>query len=300
MTIDHLFAAVFACQLLVVSLYVPGKILRRACALIATRPPAEYPKLYPVPVATIERVLRVWGGLCIALLFSGLALLAAAWAFGYTIDPVWAYGDIPAKNPMLAHWLFSMVQCAPIMLWAFWELSYFRRMRTAAQNEIRTAQLKPRRLFDFASPALLGTGAATYVGGAVLLLVLLSWEGRPRVQFAFQYMLTVTTLCNLCAAAVLVWMVRSKKMDPHQAHGDRVRMLRATAQTSVVMMILLNTFLGVMATLIAFRVLHFVPILVSLFVQVLAVLSTRKLGLVAPFGQEDFEGYRASTNRAGA
>jgi hypothetical protein len=67
-----------------------------------------------------------------------------------------------------------------------------------------------------------------------------------------------------------------------------------------VIVILLNAFLGVMATLVTFRLLHYVPILVSLFVQVLIVLSTKKLGLVAPFGQEDFEVYRANTHRMGA
>jgi hypothetical protein len=174
-------------------------------------------------VATIQRVLRVWGGLHTVLLALGLALLAAAWFYGYTIDPAWQFGDIPAKNPMLGHWLFSLLQCAPIMLWAFCELSYFKRMRAAARDGLRTAQLKPRRLFDFASPALLGTAAATYVGSAVLLLLFLSWEGRPRIQFSLQYIFTVMTLCNIFAAAVLVWMVRSKKLDPHQTHGDRAR-----------------------------------------------------------------------------
>jgi hypothetical protein len=82
MTIDHVFVVVFLSQLVVVSLYVPSKILRRARALIETRPPAEYPKLYPVPVTAIQRVLRVWGSLHTVLLIVGLALLAAAWFYG--------------------------------------------------------------------------------------------------------------------------------------------------------------------------------------------------------------------------
>jgi hypothetical protein len=299
MTIDHVFTAVFVIQLLVVSLYVPGKILRRARALIATRPPAEYPKLYPVPLATIERVLRVWGGLNSVLLVTGLALLAAAWVLGYTIDPAWQFGDIPAKNPIRVYWVYTCLQGAPIMLWGLWELRYFKRMRATARDSIRVAQLKPRRLSDFVSPTLLGTAAATYVAAAVLLLFL-GWEARPRIQFSAQSMFSGMTLCNLFMAGMLAWMLRGKKLDPHQTHGDRARAIRAGGRIVVVGTILLNAFTGIMSLLIAFRLLHYAPILASLFFQVSTILSTKKFGVVAPFGQEDFDVYRANTTRAGA
>jgi hypothetical protein len=153
---------------------------------------------------------------------------------------------------MLGHWLFSMFQCAPIMLWAFWELSYFKRMRAAARDGIRTAQLKPRRLFDFASARRQHVLQPLCCGGAGL-------DGPQQEDGPPSGARRQGTDAS------------RRRADFGRDHG------------------LAQHILECHDTLIAFRVLHYVPILVSLFVQVLAVLATTKLGLVAPFGQEDEE-----------
>jgi hypothetical protein len=77
-------------------------------------------------------------------------------------------------------------------------------------------------------------------------------------------------------------------------------MIRAGGRISVVGVTLLNALIGIMSLPIAFRLLRYALILVSLFFQISAALATKKFSMVVPFGQEDFEGYRESTNRAGA
>ena len=50
-----LFYAVYLSQVLLISLYLPRRVLRWARDLIDTYPPSAYPKLYAEPLADIER-----------------------------------------------------------------------------------------------------------------------------------------------------------------------------------------------------------------------------------------------------
>ena len=302
MTIDHFFYLVLLGQVLVVSLYVPHKILRRARVLIETHPPSEFPKLYPVPVATIERTLRVYRVANLGLAVLGVALLAAGWRYGYTIDPAWQGGDVPIPHPYPIALVYTVLQMLPTFVFGLLELRYFKRMRAAARARTRTAELKPRRLFDFASPTLLSTAVAVYVGVTVWLLFFgdlprgaLVIAGLEMSRRAF--MVATLALCNVVGAGCLVWMVYGRKLDPHQAHEDRARMIRSWWRHTLMGSILLSTCFGAVILLLELRLPHYMPFLVSLYVQGLIVVSTGKFCVVASFGQASFEGYRAAANR---
>jgi len=304
MTIDDaFFYGVYLSQILLMSLYLPSRVLRRARALIETYPPFEFPKLYPVPVETIERMLRLYRNLNLGLLVLGLALLAAAWVSGYTFDSAWHGGDVPVPNTYpraLVHYTFF--QLLPPVLFGYWQSRYFKRIRAAARNRIRTAEIKARRLFDFVSPTLLGTALAMYVGATVLLLVVGESPRRiagMSVSGMSAYMLAVMTICNIALAGCLVWLLHGRKQDPYQTHEDRARMIRLTWQGVVQASILMSVLVGILGALIAFDLVRYGPLCASLFVQVVYVPLTLKF-LVGPVGQENFEVYRADTNRATA
>lgn len=299
MTIDDVFFfAVYLSQVLLLSFYFPSRVLRRARALIKAYPPSEYPKLYPVPRATIERLLRFYRHLNLGLVVLGLALLVAAWRTGYTLDSVLRPGDAyPIKNPFPFAMTYTALQALSITLFAYWEIRYFKRMRAAAR--VRTAELRARRLFDFVSPALLGAAAATYVGATVLVL-LLGQQFLMRHQFMVPYLLSVMTLCNIGLAGCAVWMLYGRKQNPHQTHEDRARMIRLGWQNMLVASILLSAYVGAMSALFAFRLVDYTPLAASLFVQIAVVISTGTLFVVVSFGQESFEVYKADPNRAAA
>lgn len=303
MTIDDVFFyGVYLSQILLVSLYVPSRVVRRARNLIGTYPPAEFPKLYPVPVATIERTLRVYRSVNVGVVVVGLALLAADWWSGYTIDSAWwtwQEGEpYPVRNMRGAAWVstfYTLLQyLLSIALFAYWESRYFKRMRAAARDRIRTAELKARRLFGFVSPVLLGTAAAMYVGVTVSLLFL------ELPQRGTAIMITCLTMSNVWAAGCLVWVHYRKKHDPHQTHEDRARMIRTVWQSVVVLSILLSALFVIAGALVAFRLQDYMGFVWSLFIQVIAVIGTGKFSLVVPSGQENFEVYRGGTNRATA
>lgn len=302
MTLDDVFFyGVYLSQILLISLYVPSRVLRKARGLIATYPPAEFPKLYPVPVATIERTLRVYLGLNLAVVVLGLALLAADWWSGYTIDSAWwawQEGDpYPVRNIRAIAWVstfYTVLQfLLSITLFAYWESRYFKRMR-AARGRIRTAELKARRLFGFVSPALLGTAVAMYVGATASLLFL------ELPQRATALMITFLTMSQVGTVSTLLWVLYGKKQDPHQTHEDRARMIRTVWQNVLVVSILLSAIFVIAGALAAFRLLDYALFVNSLFVQAIAVISTGRFRLVVPSGQENFEVYKADTNRATA
>lgn len=299
MTIDDIFFfAVYLSQVLLLSLYFPSRVLRRARTLIEAYPPSEYPKLYPVPRATIERLLRFYRHLNLGLLVLGLALLAAAWNAGYTLDSVLRPGDAyPIKNPFPFAMAYTGLQWLSIMLFGYWEIRYFKRMRAAAR--IRTAELKARRFFDFVPPALLGAAAAAYVGATIVLSVL-GQQFLIRHQFMVTYLFATLTICNMAMAGCSIWLTYGKKRDPHQTHEDRVRMIRVGWQCVLVTSILLSVWVGAMSALFAFRLVDYIPLANSLFVQITVVIATGAFFVVVPFGQESFEVYKADPNRATA
>jgi integral membrane sensor domain MASE1 len=170
-------------------------------------------------------------------------------------------------------------------------------MRRAAR--IRTAELKARRFFDFVSPALLGAAVAAYVGATVLLLFL-GQRFLIRHQFLITYLPSVMTVCNVGLAGCAVWLLYGRKQNPHQSHGDRARMIRLGWQRTLVASILLSVLVGIMSALFAFRLVDYIPLATSLYIQINVVIWTGVFFVVVPFGQESFEAYRADPNRGAA
>lgn len=302
MTIDDvLFYGVYLSQVLVVSLYLPSRIVQRARSLIATHPQVEYPKLYPVPVATIQRTLRLYRNLNLGVVAIGIALLAADSFSGYTVDSAWANWQegepYPIRNYRAVAFVsscYSVLQyLLSIDLFRYWASRYFKRMKAAAPARIRTAELKARRLFDFVSPALLGAALTMYVAVAVFLLVLELPGNRAAIMIA------ALTMSNACAAGWLLYLLYGRKHDPHQAHEDRARIMRRALRGMVVLSILLSAVYGIAGALIELRLpFDYALFASSIFVQVVAVIVAGKFcSVVLPFGPANFEVYRADTHR---
>jgi len=281
-TIHYLYAAVFLSQVLVVSLHAPTIVARRVRTLLATRPPAEYPKLYPVPIETIEHTLRLY-----RILNAGIAVLGLAQA-------AWFYVVDGEMDPT-AYALYTCLQVAPVLLWGQWEKRYFQRMSAGAHSSIRRAQLTPRRLFDFVSPVQLGLVVTTYVG-ATVSIVFMTAAPIPEPLLTSTFTFTLMTIFNLFFASGLVWLRTPKRSDPHQSHSDRVRTIRAVYQAAVTTIILMNAYVALQSVLTSFEVLRYAGFAASLLVQFFGVAAAKASVLV--LGQEDFEVYKADAQRA--
>jgi hypothetical protein len=261
-----LFYAVYLSQVLLISLYLPSRVLRHARRTIEAFPPSEYPKLYPEPLATIDRKLRIYRNLNTAFLLLGLGLLAGAWLFDYRIAA--RYGAYPA---MVVHSVYSMLQVAPMIVMSFWVFAYFKRMRAAARGRIRTAELKARRLFEFVSPALLGAAVAMFVGATALHLFLDGGPGwGPAARLGLrpaEVRIATMTILNASFAGIILWSLYGRKQDPHQTYSDRARQIRLVAQGVLMASIFWSAFMAGFHVLNAFEQWHYGPVLYSVFLQ---------------------------------
>ena len=262
------FYAVYLSQVLLISLYLPSRVLRHARRLIETFPPSDYPKLYPEPLATIDQKLRVYRSLNTGLLLLGLGLLAGAWLSDYRIAA--RYGAYPT---MVAHAVYSMLQVSPMVVFSLWGFAYFKRMRAAARSRIRTAELTARRLFELVSPTLVGTAVAMYVGATASLVLLdggPGWVGGLGARIGLRpgvAMMISMTIANIFFASIIAWSLYGPKQDPHQTHEDRARQIRVAAHGLLTASILLSVFMAGFNLLNVLELWHYGPLLYSVFLQ---------------------------------
>jgi hypothetical protein len=302
MTINSLlFYAVYLSQVLLISLYLPNRLLHRARHVIETFPPSEYPRLYPEPLARINRKLRIYRYLNGGLLLLGLGLLAAAWLSDYRIAA--RYGAYPTA---VAYSSYTILQLSPIIVLSFWGIAYFRRLREAARGRIRTAELKARRPFEFVSPPLLGTAVAMYVVASAVLLYVDGGPGwlvggfpgwlsfhRHGVKIA------TMTIFNALGAGIIVWSLYGKKQHPHQTHEDRAMQIRLVSRSVLVVSTLLSAFTAGGHLLDSFELWHYGPLLSSLFTQVTCVITLAS-ALLVRVDRGSFDVYKANPNRGTA
>lgn len=256
-----LFHLVFLCQVLLISFFYPGRILRRMKYLFDTYPPSTYPKLYPRPIESYERTRRTYRIVNHFILALGLAILAVL--FGYSRSGEWDHA--------IAAWYF-LLQCVPVMLLDLSSLRESRLMRRANSRTTRTAELQPRRLFDFVSPGLVATAIVTYVGFVLLVLYMRRFEFP---WFGGYWNIVGVTIANLIFAAVIFRSMYGKKLNPHQASEDRMRQIETVVTILVFVSIAATLFVALNVVLAALDRRDLQPVTQSLYFQLLAVISFR-------------------------
>lgn len=254
-----LFYVVFLSQILLISFYYPAKIYKRMRYVFDTYPPSAYPKLYPKPIEFYDRARRNYRNVNILILLAGLSILVALSVYSHDSD---------LHNAIALGYFF--VQMFPVMLLDLSSLKEFKLMRNVNSRTTRKAELHPRRFFDFFSPVLFGIAVITYIA-FVLLIVYVN-------QFGFEWFggywnIVWVTVMNLFFAAVLLWHMYGKKLNPHQAYEDRIRQIKTVAKIMIFTSIAATVFGGLSISLSALDVRHLLPVFLSIYFQILAVIG---------------------------
>ncbi len=223
MSNQTLFYLVFLSQVLLISFYFPRKMLKRMRHVIETYPPSTYPKLYPAPLDSVEKSQRTYRNANLFVLLIGLALVLVG---------------VSSSSEEMLNWdnqsvltIYLFLQYLPMMLLGRSELKQFALMRRASVRTARTADLRPRRLFDFVSPASVGIAIFLYIA-LVLLVLYIRQDPFPGFGGALWNIGGVTAL-NLFFAGVIIVTLYGKKADPYQAYGDRLRVMEMTVKILV-------------------------------------------------------------------
>jgi hypothetical protein len=254
-----LFNIVFLSQVLLVSWYFPRKIFRRMRYVVENYPPSTHPKLYPKPLHIYERSQRNYRNINYFILGAGLVILTLM-----LITP--HDGDV---NNAIAMGYF-MAQMLPIILLDIGALKEFKLMRKENSSTTRKAELQPRRIVNFVSPALLTIAVITYVA-FVLLMIYID-------QFGFEWFggywnVGGMTVMNLMFIGVLLWHMYGKKMNPYQAYEDRLIQIKTIAKIMIHTSIVATVFITVSILLSALDLRHLLPVFLSLYFQLLATIG---------------------------
>ena len=259
-----LFYVTFLSQVLLISFYLPRHVLSRVRRVVDTYPPSTHPKLYPVSIDTVEKALRTYRNLNTVALLAGFALVLIG-----VSSPSEEMLNWDSQSVLL---IYFFLQVSPVILVARTGVKYFRLMRNAHSRTTRTAELHPRRLFDFVSPTFVGVAILTYI---TLLLLILYIRQNPFPGFAGYVNIFAVTALNMALAAIGYAAIFAPRRDPHQAYEDRLRQIELVVKTIVLTSIAANTFLAITFALPALGLRDFTDMFSMLYYQLCAVLSFR-------------------------
>ena len=271
------FYLVFSSQVLLLSFYVPRRVLGRLRHVVETYPPATYPKLYPVSMDALAQTQRHYRNLNMFALMCGVALL---------LSGIYSGGDeLLSWDTQSVLTLYFFLQMSPGLLLTRAILNYYKLMRRANSRTTRKAELRPRRLLDFISPTIIVVAVATYVAFVLLVFYI---RQDPFPGFAGYWNVAVITAGNLFFAGFAFWSLYGKKVDPHQAHQDRRREIGRTVRILAVTSIAATTILAVHFVLALFDLRHLTDTFSSLYLQALVVFVV----LAIRVDHIDFDVYR--------
>ena len=255
-----LFYVIFLSQILLISFYYPRKMLSRIQYVFETYPPSKYPKLYPKPFEYYEKSQRNFRNMNLFILLAGLLLLVVL--VGYSRSGKWDGAIVTT---------YFMVQIFPMILIEIWALKYYKLMRKTDSRTTRKADLQPRRLFDFVSLTLFGVALFVYIAFVVFILYMR--------QFNFPWFggygnIVGITMLNLFFAGIIAWNLYGKKRDPYQAYEDRRRQIELTVKSLVLISIAATVKIALVVILAALELRHLQPMVTSLYMQLIVVIST--------------------------
>ena len=230
--------------------------------VVKTYPQSKYPKLYPVSLDIVEKGQRNFRNMNLFILLAGFILVLIGVLSGYSAND---------SSDGIFLTIYFLVQYSPMMLLEISEFKYFKLMRKANSRTTRKAELHPRRLFDFISPTFIGMAIFMYL--AFMLFVLYIYQFQFHWGSKAFIMIILLTAGNLLFAGIIIWNLYGKKINPYQAYKDRLRQIELVVKTLVFMSIAMTTFLATSVVFDKFDSDNLMPTVMSLYLQLIAVIS---------------------------
>ena len=282
-----LFYLVFLSQILLISYYYQTKLRNRILYVLTNYPPAKYPKLYPRPYDCFaeeagKKGLRTFRNINLFIAAVGLAMLVAAIRSGYS--PSLKGGD------EIFVLMYFMLQMSPFIYAEIRGFKQYKRMREVYVDRSRKADLNPRHLFDFISPAYIALAVLMYAASITYFLYNIGfdapWEGEVYVT------LVGVTGMNLLFVAMIAKNMYGKKIDPHQSSKDRLKRIEIVVKTTVFTSIGVSVFFMLTGLADEFELEVYDPVLTSIYVQLIALFGLGLEFRTARIETIDFDVYK--------
>lgn len=277
MTQHQLFYLVFLGQVLLISYFLPRRVLQRMRYVVQTYPRTEYPRLYPVSLDRVEAAQRSYRNLNGFALATGLALVAA----GLLIPGE----DMLGWDTLSVMTLYLMLQLSPLLIATRPGFTYFNPLRRKDTRTKRTAELAPRRLTDFVAPLAVAVALGLYAFFAFFIVAV---QQLDYPWFGGYWNIVGITAINLLCAAGIVYSLLTRSRDPYQTTADRRRQtgfaVRAAVFTSIAAT--LSVMLSIVLAMLELR--PWIPVAKSLYFMLLAAVCLRQFRIEGV----NFEVYR--------
>ncbi len=282
-----LYALVFLIQIYIASIHYPGKMVERARYVLTHFPPETYPKCYPgaqSPNYVANQMKRLERYLAANYVIAGvgLALIGVMIFSGYTPSPKGGLEGVVV--------LCFMVQAVPLLALSVHESIQHKRMRQAFNETKRSAELKPRRLFDFISPGYVITALAFYCAWLVFYLFANdSGDASP-----MERLITIggVTAMNVLFAIAINRYLAGQGANPYHSTNDNNRITGITIRVMVLASIGASLSLIVFQAADTFAFEAFDPIIASLYMQLCLIFGVGELLRNIQVEELDFEVYR--------
>jgi hypothetical protein len=265
-------------QILLISYYLPGRLLKQMRRVLEHFPPESYPKLYPISVGKIQSALGVFKKMNIIILICGLGVLLHNYFSQSTELLNWDNQAV-----LTAYYLLQMT---PLLLLEFMGVKYFRLMKEADKNTTRKAILQSRNLFDFVSPVLVGSATVIYLAFIGLIQYI---KQTPFDGFGGDLNILIITLVNVFFGILVFRSLYGKKRNPHQTNEDRVQGIKSYVSLLFIVSIAVTAYAGLTISLQSFGMQDFRPVTLCIYFQFITLLSYK----VYRFGSADFEVYKS-------
>jgi hypothetical protein len=162
---------------------------------------------------------------------------------------------------------FFLVQMAGFVYLQLSDLKHRKAMAAAAPPRVRTTELRPRRLFDFISPAMLVAAALVYFAFIAFALYYRRFEFP---WFTAAGNIILVTAMNLLLATSIGFILRARRSDFHQAHQDRVDVIRVMVRALLGLSIVIPVAIAAMLLVKGLVDPEFLePVVNSLYVQII-------------------------------
>mgnify|MGYP000088390726 FL=1 len=217
--IDMLHVA-FIGQIIVLSLLLPLLVVNKIKQTVAKHPKDLFPELYPETPEHIIKQSHIYLVLSVIVGILGMVLLVRTRSLGLN-----EFLDWDSQSVIM---IYFLLQYVPYIWLSHASNQFSKKMRLMNKKFIKTASLKPRRVFDYISTWQL---VMLLVLWSVFAAVVIYVSFDPFEGFAGLGNLLVPVIVNIFYWFICHRMIHSKKFNPSQ---DREHFLHTFCQTMVV------------------------------------------------------------------
>jgi len=280
-----LFYLAFCCQILLVSYYFPKRVVANIDHVLTNFPPDTHPKLYPGQFERYIQAKNRFAFVCRCIFIGGLLLIPAL-MFLVEHKTITEHGFISPAWPAG----YGMLQFLPFVVLALSEFSYFKQMRQVDVSTTRVAVLRRRNLSDYIHPLLI-LGA---IGLWVTFILIDFYVNNSTSGWSSDSVLraVVTGLTNSLFIAIGAFKLYGPKQDPHQSNTTRARLTSIELKILTFGSMAVSLFMAFTAINDALGVGAIDALIVSLYLQVIAVVSLGYALRKLQPQKQDFDVYR--------